>query len=200
MGGDSILTFVPLHLSAPQRSQSLKAWVESWWPDDSLEWLAPDDWFATPHRSGNFVWTPPPAAADAALEQMCRAQLKRPESTSHIFIVPRLMTSRWRKKLLKACTFSFYIPACVDIWDKTQHEPLMIAVCLPLSKHRPWNLRSTKHVGELERCLRPVQRFRQNGTRNLLRKFLIATRKLETMPRSMVCEVLCPDDMGQVSD
>jgi hypothetical protein len=107
-----------------------------------------------------------------------------------------LMTSRWRKKLIKACTFYFYIPACFDIWDKNQHEPLMIAVCLPLSKHRPWNLRSTQHVGELERSLRPMQQFHPNGSRDLLRKFLITTRKLETVPRSMVCGLLRTDEMG----
>jgi hypothetical protein len=197
MGGKDMLCFVPLHLSALERSPLLKPWVESWWGDDSLEWLSPDDWFATPHRGGNFAWSPPPAAADAALEQLCRTQLKRPSSTCNVFIAPRLMTSRWRKKLVKACTFYFYIPACFDIWNKSQHEPLMIAVCLPLSKHRPWNLRSTQHVGNLERSLRPVQRFHPNGSRDLLRQFLITTRKLETMPRSMVCEMLRTDDMGQ---
>jgi hypothetical protein len=67
MGGKSMLSFVPLHLSAPTRSELLKPWVESWWPDDSLEWLSHEDWFAVPHRGGNFVWSPPPAAADAAL-------------------------------------------------------------------------------------------------------------------------------------
>jgi hypothetical protein len=198
MGGKSMLSFVPLHLSALERSPQLKSWVESWWPDDSLEWLSHNDWFATPHRGGNFVWSPPPAAADAALEQLCRTQLKRPSSTSHIFIVPRLMTSRWRKKLLKACTFYFYVPACFSIWNKTQHEPLMFAVCLPLSKHRPWDLRSTQHVGELERGLRPMQQFDPHGSRDLLRKFLLTTRKLESMPRGLVCELLRPDDMGQV--
>jgi hypothetical protein len=145
------------------------------------------------------VWVPPPAAADAALEQLCRAQLKKPSSTSHLFVVPRLMTSRWRKKLLKACTFYFYIPARFDIWNTSQHEPLMIAICLPLSKHIPWNLPSTKHVGELEWSLRLMQRFNPDGTRDLLRKFLLSMRRLETtLPRSVVCEVLRPDDMGQV--
>jgi hypothetical protein len=195
MGGKEMLSFVPLHLSALERSALLKPWVESWWPDSSLEWLSPNDWF-TPRHSGNFVWTPPPAAADAALEPLCQAQLKRPTSTAHLFIVPRLMTCRWRKKLLKACTFAFYVPACFDIWDKSQHEPLMIAVCLPLSKHRPWNLRSTQHVGELERSLREMQQYHPNGTRDLLRKFLITTRRMESMSRSMVCHLLRPDEMG----
>jgi hypothetical protein len=201
MGGKSILSFIPLHLSALERSPKSKPWVESWWPDKSLGLLTPNDWFATPRRVGNFAWTPPPAAADAALEQLFRTQLKCPHNTSHIFIAPRLMTSRWCKKLLKACTFYFYVHACFDIWDKSQHEPLMIAVCLPLlSKHIQWNLQSTQHVGELERSLRPVQQFHPHGSRNLLRQFLITTRKLEIVPRSMVCKMLRPDDMGQVSN
>ena len=196
MGGEEMLSFLPLHLSALERSPLLRPWVESWWPDDTLEWLTHSDWFNLPKRGGNFVWCPPPPVADAALEQLCRAQLKRPNNTCHVFIVPRLMTSRWRKKLLKACTFAFYVPACFDIWKKAQHEPLMIAVCLPLSKHSPWDLRSTQHVGNLERSLCPMQLFHPNGSRDLLRKFLVATRKLETLPRSMVCKVLRPDDMG----
>jgi hypothetical protein len=192
-----MLSFVPLHLSALDRSPLLRPWVESWWlADEPLEWLTHDEWFCLPPRGGNFVWTPPPAAADAALEQLCRAQLKRPLNTSHVFIVPRLMTSRWRKKLLKACTFHFYMPAFFDIWDKNQHEPLMIAICLPLSKHRPWNLRSTQHVGELGRSLRDLQQFHPDGTRDLLRKFLVTTRRLESLPRSMVCSLLRPDEMG----
>jgi hypothetical protein len=141
----------PLHLLALERSELLKPWVESWWPDESLEWLSHEDWFTTLHPGGNFVWSPPPAAADAALEQLCRVHLKRPLNTCHLLVLPRLMTSWWRKKVLKACTCCFYcIPACFDIWDNSQHEPLMIAICLPLSKHRTWNLRATQHVGELE--------------------------------------------------
>jgi hypothetical protein len=45
---------------------------------------------------------------------------------------------------MKASTFSFYVAAYFAIWDKAQHEPLMIAVCLPLSKHRPWNLHAAR--------------------------------------------------------
>jgi hypothetical protein len=200
MGSKAILSFIPLHLSALERSPKLKPWVESWWPDKSLEWLTHNNWFATPRRGGHFVWSPPPAAADAALKQLYRTQLKCPHNTSHIFIAPWLMTLRWRKKLLKACTFYFYVPACFDIWDKSQHEPLMIAVCLPFSKHRPWNIQSTKHEGELERRLRLVQQFHPHGSRNLLRQFLITTRKLEIVPRSMVYKMLRPDNMGQVSN
>ena len=182
MGGKAMLSFLPLHLSALERSPLLRPWVEYWWPDDTLIWLTHTDWFNLPRRGGNFVWCPPPPVADAALEQICRVQLKRLGSTCHMFIVPRLMTSRWQKKVPKACTFSFYIPPCFNMWGKAQHEPLMIAVRLPLSKHRPWNLRSTQHVGNLERSLCPVQLFHPNGSRDLLRKFLVATRKLETLP------------------
>jgi hypothetical protein len=53
MGGKDMLCFVPLHLSALKRSPLLKPWAESWWGDDYLEWLSPDDWFATPHQGGN---------------------------------------------------------------------------------------------------------------------------------------------------
>ena len=194
-------SFVPIHLAPLDCSKLLQPWIQSWWLEgQELEWLSPNDWFSPPRRGGNFVWSPAPAAADVALEQMCRAQLKRPSSTCHIFVVPRLMTSRWRKKLLKSCTLHFYIPARFDIWDTSQHEPLMIAICLPLSKHRPWNLRSTQHVGELERSLCPVQQFHPDGARSLLREFLLETWRLEGMQRGVVCPMLLPDEMGQVPE
>ena len=201
MGGKEMLSFLPLHLSALERLPHIHPWIESWWPDDSLEWSTHESWFDAPHRGGNFVWSPPPPAAEAALDQLCQVQLKRPKSTSHVFIVPRLMTSLWRKKLLEARTFHFCVPACIDLfWDKTQHKPLMIAVYLPLSKHGPWDLRSTQHMGNLARNLCAVQQFNPHGTRNLLREFLIATRRLEAMPVSLVWQLLRPDDMGQTSN
>ena len=88
MGGKLMLSFVPLHLLALECLQPPWPWVESWWPDGLLEWLSHDDWFAAAHHGWNFAWSPPPAAAGAALEQLCGAQLKCPLSTCHVFVAP----------------------------------------------------------------------------------------------------------------
>ena len=46
------------------------------------------------------MWTPPPGAADAAVEELGKAIHKRPY-TFHMMIIPRLLTSKWRKQLGK---------------------------------------------------------------------------------------------------
>jgi hypothetical protein len=55
MGGKLTLCFVPLHLLALGHLPQPKPWVESWWPDDLLEWLSHNDWFGTPQIAGNFA-------------------------------------------------------------------------------------------------------------------------------------------------
>ena len=103
--------FAPIHLTAFEQSVSLKEWVESWTTEKSFT-LDPSEWFfeahdlrtdpSTPHprevfqKSGVHIWTPPPCVANVALEQLRLARLKRQVST-HIFIVPRLFYSLWRR-------------------------------------------------------------------------------------------------------
>jgi hypothetical protein len=72
-------------------------------------------------------------------------------------------------------------------------------VCLPLSCHRPWSLRGTKLVGDIERSLRGMQSFNTSRTGNLWRKILEQERALESMPSGMVRHLLHADEVGQVS-
>jgi hypothetical protein len=195
MGGDSVLDHVPLHLNALERADqlgdSLRTWISSWWGcGEKVHWLSDTEWFDPPSRNGYFVWAPPPAIADVALERMCKEVLKRPEGGAHLFIVPRLMTSRWRKQLTKAATFTFQIPVGCQLWGAAQHEPLILAVCLPLSKHSPWNLRRSRLVGELEGSLREVPMHDGTRTGRLLREFLRLAHGLESLPSGLVREVL----------
>jgi hypothetical protein len=147
----------------------------------------------------DYVWCPPPAAADVALEQLCKCHLKRPGGVASLFIVPHILTSIWRKKCFRAGTFSFTIPYATEVWKKGQHEPLICIVFLPLSCHRPWSLRGTKLVGDIERSLRGVQSFNTARTVSLLRKFLEQTRALESMLVSMLRHLLRADEARQVS-
>jgi hypothetical protein len=68
MAGHSVISFVPLHLLALERSESLEqCWTRSWWEDDvmgALVKLSPEGCFDEEgQRDGCFLWSPPPAAA-----------------------------------------------------------------------------------------------------------------------------------------
>jgi hypothetical protein len=94
MVGADMLTFIPLALTAVERQPELFEWVDSWWGTGDTSWLTPQGWYAGSGRIGMYVWWPPPAVADAALEQLCKCHLKRPRGFASLFIVPRLLTSR----------------------------------------------------------------------------------------------------------
>jgi hypothetical protein len=192
-------TLIPLALTAIERQPDIMEWVDSWWGTVNNSWLNPEGWYAGSSRIGMYVWCPPPAAANAALEQLCKCHLKRPVGVASIFIVPRLLTSRWRERGFRVGTFSFTIPSATAVWKKGQHEPVICIVCLPLSCHRPWSLRGTKLVGDMERILRGMQSFNTSRTGSLLRKFLEPARALESMPSGMVRHLLCADKVGQLS-
>ena len=46
MQGENILSFLPLHNSAVERSKGLLNWIRTWWPkDEKIIYLSPDDWY-----------------------------------------------------------------------------------------------------------------------------------------------------------
>jgi hypothetical protein len=121
MAGAPMLDYVPLHLGVLERSPPVLQWIQSWVPPShTVIPLQPIDWFQLGHGittwlpnldglptpicglSGNevLVWALPPAAAHVAVEQLSYSRTKRP-FLSHVFVVPRLMTSLWRKQLFK---------------------------------------------------------------------------------------------------
>ena len=135
--GLPMLSFIPLHLNALERQPDLNSWLQMWMGND-FTILKPEDWFSrghditggyedelsfwrTTHKSGTFVWIPPPAAADVAIEELRKARIKRQAST-HVFIVLRLLTCRWRKQLLKAANLLIYLPAGRDGWPKEMFD------------------------------------------------------------------------------
>ncbi len=86
----------------------LKKCVEELTMGLDAEFLTPEEWFNKGHGPhGTFIWSALPEAADAVVEQLGRAWLKRPESM-HTVVVPRVITGRWRKHLtLEELTFIF---------------------------------------------------------------------------------------------
>jgi hypothetical protein len=60
MAGEPMLQYVPLHLTALERSPDLENWVRSWWDDKrgKLTKLDPSGWFEEGQRDGNFFLQP----------------------------------------------------------------------------------------------------------------------------------------------
>lgn len=56
------------------------------------------------------LWAPPPAAAEAAVEDLGFSRHKR-NFINHVFVTPWLMTFAWHKGLNKVCDIVFEVPA-----------------------------------------------------------------------------------------
>ena len=155
MGGYSFVC--SLNLGAHERSPVVVDWVKSWWTGESrLHHMSPDDWYAKALDKGNYLWTPPPAAADAAVEQLCR-NFHLHEDSCHIVLIPRLMTVRWRKQLGKVADIIVTMPFDDVVWSYlSEYEPLILFVVLPFHSRAPWKLKKAKYV---ERCEGNLQKM-----------------------------------------
>jgi hypothetical protein len=129
--GDPMIKFIPFHKSALTSSPTLRAWLKSWVPAGA-EFLEPEGWFERGHgqdggkkdtqgfwiptiRSGTFVWTPPPAAARIAVEQLWIARIKR-QNSLHIVCIPSLLSHEWSRMPWKAADVVFKVPRGVSFW------------------------------------------------------------------------------------
>jgi hypothetical protein len=135
--GSQMLSYVPLHVAALDCAPQLKQWILTWCGSSTPKWLKPFDWFTSGHHEGMHFWTPPPVAADGALEQVAVTINKR-LTTQHIILIPRLMTVVRRKLLGKICDLIFTVPLGADIWPHHHCKPLVVGCYFPLLKHKPW--------------------------------------------------------------
>ena len=123
IAGRLMLLFIPLHVSAGERSPGLISWVQLWASGcrgKVAELLSPSDWWTHGHdhvggrvnfdghwmpsyKARTMIWDPPPGLARFAIEQLRQAWMKRQDSM-HIFMVPRLMTQDWQRNVIKAAT------------------------------------------------------------------------------------------------
>jgi hypothetical protein len=100
------------------------------------------------------------------------------------------MTARWGRRVEKLPDFKFeFGPGC-RVWSQGRHEPLLICVCLPLSKHMPWKLKGTKLVESLEGKMRELHKTNCRGRGRHLRKLLIRSKWLDSVPEGMVWGLL----------
>ena len=206
MSGESMVSFIPIHLSAIERSEGLAGWIKEWAGSTIME-LRPIDWFDVGHdfdgwsdswdgferprlsERRTYLWSPPPFAADIAISELRKARIKRQTST-HVFVVPKLCSPLWIKQLFKAADLVFEIPAGKSFWDSTMHEPLLIGIVFPFISSKPWQLRSTPKMHSMVGELRRLLKAQDMDERDLLREFWEQCHRLGSMPENVVRRVL----------
>ena len=181
--GYDIRNYLPLNLSAWEvAGQSLEPWFKNWMGEDYSPPLEPVDWFEKGHQPGIHIWSPPPAAALIALRSLARSRLKRPYTTSHIVIIPRLLyQEEWRGRFEKEVDlwFVFHHGTC---WPHLTLEPLMFGIRFPLYRSYPWELKQDRdRMVELGRTLSQVSQTCHVQLGDYLRKLWRNPRTFSTM-------------------
>ena len=209
MKGKSMLDFIPLNESATERSPFLKEWIKSWSEGsfhEETEFLTHQDWVwrgqdisgmrknidgipMPSYSSGTMVWDPPPAAALFAIENLRQSRHKRQKSF-HILVVPKLLTGEWRKNVLKSADLILEIPAGHRAWPSEMYESLTLALFFPYLSRKPWELRRTKFMVEMERTVQGVLKESDSAGGSLLSQLCLSTKSLESMPLRDLYRVL----------
>lgn len=148
MSRRNMLSFVDLVHSAIKWHRHLLDWIWSWkhWPE--LEPLSIDKWFVKRHGTiggqldrngaripnqensrGLHMWSPPPALADLAFEELLNARHKW-NNLFHIVLISCLFIPRWRYLMNKVCDFSCIVSLGVSFWLSNIFELLWLDVIL----------------------------------------------------------------------
>jgi hypothetical protein len=199
LSGQAMLSFIPLHMSAIERHPPILEWIRDWTEQASLEPLTPAGWFTDGHgyNGGTFdsrgmwiptdtpsswiLWSPPPVAADIAIDELLVSRHKR-HHINHIFIVPRLYTHTWRKKLFKVSDLVFEVPpGARSFWPSFTHEPLVIGLTLCFSSAHPWQLRQSNPILELGWELQSMWKMEEGSERSLLCQLSCLPLTLESL-------------------
>jgi hypothetical protein len=202
------LSFVDLDKSATDRCPALLEWIRGWCSNDTLLPLTPAEWFQEGHgitggakdRHGVWIpthepggklhlWAPPPAVADAMLEEVSKARHKRTD-TYHIIVIPRLMSPRWRRLFHKVVDMSFIVAPGSPMWPSNMFEPVWIGIVLPFIPHRPWCFKGTPLMVEMGRSLREVCQESDTRGRDILCKLLKLPRRLASVSPDVARAVL----------
>jgi hypothetical protein len=140
-------------------------------------------------KSGIFVWSPSPCAAEVAVEELRKARHKR-QASMHLVIIPRLMHPHWRKQLYKAADLVVSLPVGHYAWGEEMFEPLTLAFVFPFVSFRPWQLRGSPQLLELGRQLSRVWRENPRGERPLLRKLRFFQESIATLSPELAWKML----------
>jgi hypothetical protein len=206
MNGESMMSFILIHLSATARSPLLQDWLRSWLPG-SPRFLEPLDWFQLCHgiagygrnfeqsvvpvlcKPGQFVWTPPPYAADVVVAELRKSRLKR-EQHLHAFVCPRLCAPMWRRHFFKAADSVIEIPPGFAFWPARMHEPLIIGILFPFIRCAPWQLRGTLRMYSVAREVCRLCKGDKLDPGPFLRQLCSDCLRLRSVPENVVRRML----------
>jgi hypothetical protein len=208
MAGKSMLLFIDLDKLAFARSRDLLGWVRSWCGVRDINPLTPEEWFLEGHGiSGGqkdkhgiwipehepagqiYLWAPPPAVADAMLEELLKARHKRTD-TCHLIVIPCLMSPRWRRLFHKVVDVSFVVDPGVSFWPAIMFEPLFVGIIFPFIRHRPWALKRAPLMVEVGRELRQVYKEGDVIGGRVLLKLLKLAKRLDSVQASVALGLL----------
>ena len=177
LAGADPLSFLPFNLGADERSKgAVSSWVRSWWRTKKgedwggfpLEEVTGKSMFELKDLKAARLWLVPPAVMETALELFCDDRMAHPQ-WPHVFVIPRLMTHRWRKDLGKDADVLFTVPAGGNFWASGQFEPLIVAIVFPLAHvpryTGPWLVKGTDEGARYERAL--IDGFKGNDAGEL---------------------------------
>ena len=143
MNDGSFLTHIPLlNLSALKYAGTLKAELVSWLPDKRGGWstLDEEDWFDIMFDNQRATTSGPlrrpRLLACVAIEQLCEVKHIHPK-TNHVFVVPALMTSGWRKLLGRQSDVLLTLPVGPLCWPPESFEPLVLSLTCAMFSHSP---------------------------------------------------------------
>jgi hypothetical protein len=87
MSGQHFLKHLPLDEGAFDNQTDLKSKLKACLPGSDWKFASTEDWFYQVFQelNGSWIWSPPPALARVAVEQMCEAKHIFPNS-KHVFI------------------------------------------------------------------------------------------------------------------
>jgi hypothetical protein len=172
MQGDAFLKHIPLREAVGKRHDLFLRWLKEALPGEEWRHLEPKDWFgkAFEEEQGKFIWTPPPAIADVALEQLCEVRHIHPHA-SHVFVCPTLITGRWKKQLLKISDAMFTLKAGTPLWPQEMLEPVTVCLISPLLSSSPWTMHRTEWLVERQDFMQEMLRSNSKAGRDCLREF-----------------------------
>ena len=179
MEGSNFLKLLPLNETALERQLNLRSKISGWVPVGEWRFATTKDWFHEVFKvpkggftKGGWIWTPSPALAKVAVEQMCEVKHMHP-SSKHIFICPSLMTGYWKRMLGKVADSMFTFKAGSSLWHADMHEPLTIAFVSPLLSRKPWKASRLPSMAKWEHELHNLPRKDCQGIRSHMRKFWV---------------------------
>ena len=208
MAGEAMVSHIPIHISAVDRSaENLVPWIRSWSGQSSLL-LDEKGWFEAGHdiegwrqdivgferpilskRGQTYIWAPPPLAAEVATAEMRKARIKR-QTSCHIVVCPRLCTTQWAKQLYRSADFVFEVPVGFSCWPAALHEPLLIGILFPFLSVKPWQIKGSPKMFAVGRELRKVLQESEVESGRVLRKLWLPCLNLQPMPEHMVRQLL----------